>query len=592
MERVILRHLRGSKASEIEEFPLDEFAEMILGRDPGADVRFDPEDDVVGRRHARIVRDPEDRYHFTVVDLNSRNGTFVNKQRVTGSVALNPGDVVQLGAGGPEIQFDIDPLPPQLVKATRLAVVEGETPGADTPPTRASSEEAASGTGAELTTRPFYGKETVLRIIGKTRRDTQRNLIYFAAAVLVVIAGAVAWETHYTAQQTTHVETQLNTQQRQQAQQLQKVAATAKTAAERSSAMTPAEIAAKYSDAVVEVDFSWKLINTWKEGTVYHEYVVNKWKDKHGTVHPFINNGQAYIPAYIQVGQQEWEPLLTMSRGTANKPIGVAGTGSGFVVNNNGYILTDRHVAANWRAPYEFDAQNDRGILVNSKGHFLTSKSTGQPVVVPPPDHWIPSETKQPGPKSTTGGFGGFQGQLQYLYVSFPKNTLRRDASVKAVSDRHDMALIKVDVPTELPSVQLYDNYDKIAIGDPVTVLGYPSVSPEVVAIIKSKDMFNREAQQRLVPDPTLSVGNIGKILRAADGPVNDASYTFTPMGDVYELTINSTGAGNSGGPMFDAYGRVIGMYFADETEGGATVGFAVPIRYGLELMSVSPNTP
>src|SRR5690606_11121435 len=98
-----------------------------------------------------------------------------------------------------------------------------------------------------------------------------------------------------------------------------------------------------------------------------------------------------------------------------------------------------------------------------------------------------------------------------------------------------------------------------------------------------------RDAQQRVVPDPTVSVGNIGKILRAADGPVSQSEMRFAPSGDTYQLTINSTGGGNSGGPMFDAYGRVIGIFFAGRT-GDVQITFSLPIRYGLDLMSVAPT--
>ena len=63
MERVILRHLKGSKASQLEEFPLQQFVELIFGRDPSSNVRFDPEkDDLVGRQHARIAREASDPY--------------------------------------------------------------------------------------------------------------------------------------------------------------------------------------------------------------------------------------------------------------------------------------------------------------------------------------------------------------------------------------------------------------------------------------------------------------------------------------------------------------------------------------------------
>ena len=33
MERIVLRHLSGSKANQVEEFPLAHFKELIVGRD-------------------------------------------------------------------------------------------------------------------------------------------------------------------------------------------------------------------------------------------------------------------------------------------------------------------------------------------------------------------------------------------------------------------------------------------------------------------------------------------------------------------------------------------------------------------------------
>ena len=91
MERVIFRHISGSKANQVEEFPLAQFVEAVVGRDPGSTVKYDPaRDDLVGRQHARIARDPASPYHFTITDLNSRNGTFVNKQRIVGTTTLSP----------------------------------------------------------------------------------------------------------------------------------------------------------------------------------------------------------------------------------------------------------------------------------------------------------------------------------------------------------------------------------------------------------------------------------------------------------------------------------------------------------------------
>src|SRR5690606_41934401 len=55
-----------------------------------------------------------------------------------------------------------------------------------------------------------------------------------------------------------------------------------------------------------------------------------------------------------------------------------------------------RHVAANWRAPYALP-QNARGVLL--RGNGIAAGPDGAPILVSPPARWIPSETKQAGPK-------------------------------------------------------------------------------------------------------------------------------------------------------------------------------------------------
>ncbi|HKF56756.1 MAG TPA: hypothetical protein VKJ45_14965, partial [Blastocatellia bacterium] len=99
-----------------------------------------------------------------------------------------------------------------------------------------------------------------------------------------------------------------------------------------------------------------------------------------------------------------------------------------------------------------------------------------------------------------------------------------------------------------------------------------------------SSDPFNRQQQQTIIPNPTVSVGNIGRILRGQDNGTSKDTAVVSIAGDAYQLTINSTGAGNSGGPVFDDQGHVIGVYWA----GNQTLSFAVPIRYAKELMGTS----
>jgi V8-like Glu-specific endopeptidase len=77
-----------------------------VGRAPDGDVSFDPNIDLdASGRHCELVREGG---AWFVVDLGSRNGTFVNGQRVSGKHKLVPSDVVECGRGGPRLRVMFD----------------------------------------------------------------------------------------------------------------------------------------------------------------------------------------------------------------------------------------------------------------------------------------------------------------------------------------------------------------------------------------------------------------------------------------------------------------------------------------------------
>ena len=576
MERIVLRHLSGSKANQVEEFPLSHFRELIFGRDPSSSVKYDPNrDDLVGRQHAKIVQDPANPSQFIVSDLNSRNGTFVNRQRIVGSVTIAPGDTVQFGAGGPEFQFDLEPRPQQDLRPTRMPG-EGSTAAygapATTPPTRMGTGSAMStmgsrpmGPGPTMPASGTVGKATVERMIAQNKSDN-RKLLFVGAAGLVVILVLVAAFLLYN-QITSNKQLSTDTQN-------------ALSAAAAGAPMSPADIAKAYTSSVVYIEAGWKLIFTSNGGQVYHKHIPNQWKDQEGNLHSIVGDGRSQVAAYVVVGQNV-EPLLTLDN-RSGPPIGGEHSGTGFAVTSDGFILTNRHVGATWRTSYHFPASSTPGVVISNGG--ISLKPDGTPLLVAAPGDWVPSETKQAGQTLQ----GGFDGRNDYLNVTFPKNELRIPGKVARVSDRHDVAMLKIDVPDSVPKLELNDNYDTIKPGDASIVLGYPGVSPAVYGVIRSQDVFNREAQLKIIPDPTISVGNIGRVIRGADPNGNKGDVIYSGFGDAYQLTINSTGAGNSGGPVFDDKGRVTGIFFAGGSAGGASVTYAVPIRYGKELMSVS----
>jgi V8-like Glu-specific endopeptidase len=157
---------------------------------------------------------------------------------------------------------------------------------------------------------------------------------------------------------------------------------------------------------------------------------------------------------------------------------------------------------------------------------------------------------------------------------------LRTPGKVTRISNVHDVALVKIDMVEELTPVQLLNNYDEIESGSEVTVMGYPGMSPDQFVATRSQDAFNKNPNIVKVPVPTVSTGIIGRLVKGRAATDKVDGY-MSVMGDYYQLTINSTGPGNSGGPMYDNKGNVIGIYSA----GSDKMSYSIPIKYAMELM-------
>ncbi|RMG17595.1 MAG: serine protease, partial [Bacteroidetes bacterium] len=337
---------------------------------------------------------------------------------------------------------------------------------------------------------------------------------------------------------------------------------------------SPEVIARENVDKVVFIEFGYKLIHTATGDDVYHRYTVQKNKE---------TGKNELIALYIEVQPGVIEPFLGLKKDVEyGAPIAMSGaTATGFIVDENGFILTNRHVAAAWQSYYSFPREASKGLLYRNVGGEW--KIAG---VVNAPYNWVPSESKFFGQKPLSGKI--LEGQNTYMDVTFAKTDLRTPAKVVRVSNTHDVAMIKIDLPGTLTPVKLRESEEGIAQGQKIVIMGYPGLSPDVAVAKISNDFANRQTQYLTVPDPTVTDGTIGKIIHGSSN-VNreqnvDAYYSM--IGDYYQLTASETGAGNSGGPVFDKDGEVIGIFSASKTSSeGARVTFAIPIKYGLELM-------
>lgn len=73
--------------------------QLTIGRSAACDITLD--DTFVSSQHARVAITPNG---LLVSDLGSTNGTYVDRQKVTGPVAVNSGSRVQVGSTVMEVR--------------------------------------------------------------------------------------------------------------------------------------------------------------------------------------------------------------------------------------------------------------------------------------------------------------------------------------------------------------------------------------------------------------------------------------------------------------------------------------------------------
>lgn len=126
-------HVEGSRVGQSQDLP---GPVVTMGRDPSCNVAFDPnKDDKVSSRHAQLSLQGS---NLIIMDQGSKNGTFVNGQRVGQPMLVPPNAVIQLGEGGPKIMVQV------------TAAAPAPTPAPAPPPAAPAAAPASGGSNKPL----------------------------------------------------------------------------------------------------------------------------------------------------------------------------------------------------------------------------------------------------------------------------------------------------------------------------------------------------------------------------------------------------------------------------------------------------------
>jgi pSer/pThr/pTyr-binding forkhead associated (FHA) protein len=143
-----LKVMTGRNAGQVVRVPV---AKFLIGRSDDCHLR--PHSDLISRHHCAIL---VDNGVVAVRDFNSKNGTFVNGEKVVGQTTLKTGDKLSVG----ELIFEVhashgDPLHRRpKVKNVREAAVRLATPSVqdeDTDVTQWLTEDTSIGAAVEDT---------------------------------------------------------------------------------------------------------------------------------------------------------------------------------------------------------------------------------------------------------------------------------------------------------------------------------------------------------------------------------------------------------------------------------------------------------
>lgn len=427
------------------------------------------------------------------------NGVLIEKQ------ILKHGDVIEFGETGPMVRFFLC---------------------TENWPARKSVTDILSDSAAYLmVSRQPVLRRTMRAFAQITRRLTRETTLLFRTSVviaLLILAGLV------------YQQTQMNREFQQKIERgvAQVEGFSAALAGARKEALTPADLKSLRIELGNQLTSNVERINALEQRTVANRRVITESVSSIVFLQGSYGFKERSSGRFLRhVMGEDGRPLMSpfglpqLSLEGDGPPAGRQITGTGFVIGDQGNLITARHVAMPWK--------NDANVEAMS----------GQ----------------------------GFEPAMIRFIAYLPHKTSAIEVEILKASDDADLALLRRKNADE-QLVGLTLSTEPPTLGDEVIVMGYPTGLRTMLA--QSGEAFVKELQETKNTD----FWTVAERLAEADQIAPLASRGI--VGQVTESTLvydAETTFGGSGGPVLNVKGEVIALNAAILPEYGGS-NFGVPV--------------
>ncbi|WP_447974696.1 trypsin-like peptidase domain-containing protein [Nitrospira sp. Kam-Ns4a] len=509
-------------------------------------VAFDPViDAAVCPVHAELsVED-----HTPIIrDRSGQNALFVNGQRVSES-ALRDGDLIQFGEGGPQVRFHCSPNGAPLTKPLKTIVADSRDIVVRMPHARYLS--------------CLYLATHILRDIVRYASPAVKvgaAVLLMVPVAVVVGLGVLAYREHQavvaTERRMAELIGQLERGRLSQVEMERRIEHEREAAAElerrQEALLASLQAALAHQEAARKSERALRALRrqlaALQQERTLAEEIVRRFEGgvallqggygfrEHGTGRPLRYQG--FDAQGNPLLDKDGNTLVTVE-GTA-PPVVIYFAGTAFLVDRHGTVVTNRHLVRMWEA-YEPARQAIEA---------------------------------------------GFEPELFVLRLFFPDQPAPYHATVAALSERTDLAVLQTDRPPQgMPPLVLAPSGAIVHAGEPIVMLSYPGSFDTLLA--RASKTTSEEILNATHGDPRRLAEEVSKrgLIRPLVTRGSVASVTATHV--AYEA---AAATGSSGAPIFNRDGWVVAVNHAT-LQRLSGLHLAVPIDLAGELLAAAQGT-